>query len=350
MVVAALVLIKPRRSAIKPARRKTMRLVAISRVLDEADIIEAFARHTATFVDHHIFLDNGSRDGTIDILSSLKKEGISLTVFQNNYVSFNESPHLTSMFREAINNHAADWVACLDVDEFLDVRACPVPIRTLLQHVESMTPTLHGVFMRMVDYVATHDDISTETVVPVRIRKRADPSENYKVIARGGQDFVGLEIAEGGHNVRLPGGQVLVGMNNYLRLAHYSERSPFQYILKFVRGWNRLLAAPADVGAGGHSYHYRTPYGILRDRPGDFLRNPWFMGFKNERPGLVDDPIDYAGGPLRYTAAQDEEMRVVRALMGSVEGLALRHGRLLTTFPEVRDKVAEWDAEFSKIL
>jgi Glycosyl transferase family 2 len=327
-----------------------MRLVAISRVLDEADIIEAFVRHTAAFVDHHIFVDNGSKDGTIDILSSLQRDGISLTVFQNNCVSFNEAPHLTFMFREAITKHAADWVVCLDVDEFLDARACPVPIRTLLQHVEAMTPTLHGVFMRMVDYVATHDDVSTETVVPIRIRKRAEPSESYKVIARGGQDFVGLEITEGGHNVRLPGGQVLVGMNDYLRLAHYSERSPLQYILKFVRGWNRLLAAPADVAAKGHAYHYKAPYDVLRDRPGDFLRNPWFMGFKNERPGLVDDPIAYAGGSLRYTTVQDEEMRVVRALMGSVEALALRHGRLLSTFPEVRNRVAEWDAEFSKIL
>jgi hypothetical protein len=31
-----------------------MRLTAVSKVLDEADIIEAFVRHTAAFVSHQI--------------------------------------------------------------------------------------------------------------------------------------------------------------------------------------------------------------------------------------------------------------------------------------------------------
>ncbi len=42
-----------------------MRLVAVCKVLDEADIIEAFARHTAHYVVHQIILDNGSIDGTM---------------------------------------------------------------------------------------------------------------------------------------------------------------------------------------------------------------------------------------------------------------------------------------------
>ena len=48
-----------------------MRLTAVSKVLDEADIIEAFVRHTAAFVSHQIILDNGSCDGTVEILKQL---------------------------------------------------------------------------------------------------------------------------------------------------------------------------------------------------------------------------------------------------------------------------------------
>ena len=48
-----------------------MRLVAVTKILDEADIVEAFARHTANYVSHHIFLDNGSVDGTVEILKAL---------------------------------------------------------------------------------------------------------------------------------------------------------------------------------------------------------------------------------------------------------------------------------------
>ena len=57
-----------------------MKLAAVSRVLNESDIIEAFVRHTAHFVDHHIFVDNGSVDGTLRILEQLKDEGFGITV------------------------------------------------------------------------------------------------------------------------------------------------------------------------------------------------------------------------------------------------------------------------------
>jgi hypothetical protein len=73
-------------------------------------------------VDHHIFMDNGSQDGTLGILTALKKEGLPLSVFQNKCVSFNEANHLTFLFREAALRHGADWVTCLDADEFLDDR------------------------------------------------------------------------------------------------------------------------------------------------------------------------------------------------------------------------------------
>jgi hypothetical protein len=41
-----------------------MRLVAVSVVKNEADIIEAFVRHTRAWVDHHLIFDHDSTDGT----------------------------------------------------------------------------------------------------------------------------------------------------------------------------------------------------------------------------------------------------------------------------------------------
>ena len=41
-----------------------MRLVAVSIVKNEADIIEAFVRHTLAWVDHHLVFDHDSTDGT----------------------------------------------------------------------------------------------------------------------------------------------------------------------------------------------------------------------------------------------------------------------------------------------
>ena len=87
-----------------------MTLIGISRVLNEDDIVEAFIRHHATMVDHHLILDNGSTDKTVDILKALKDEGLKITVFQNRSVYFNEVGYNTELFKHARNGLGA-WSA-----------------------------------------------------------------------------------------------------------------------------------------------------------------------------------------------------------------------------------------------
>jgi hypothetical protein len=324
-----------------------MKIVAISRVLDEADIVEAFVRHTAPYVDHHVLMDNGSQDGTLEILSSLQQEGLPLSVFQNKCVSWNEANHLTFLFRHAVASHAADWVTCLDVDEFLDDRRT---IAGLADMLENLAPEVSCLKLPVVEYIATSEDAVDENTVPIRIRKRREPADNFKVLVRGGLTGIDTGIQDGSHGIKQGDHAGTTITQHDLRLAHYSERSPFQYIAKFVRGWSRVLAAGAAVTASGAAEHYMNPYEVLRSRPAEFLRNGRFMGFKNETPDLIDDPITYSGGCLRYTPNHDEAMRAVRSLMGTMHALALRHGALLDAFPDVKQQVAEWDSQFSRIL
>ena len=331
-----------------------MRVVAITRVLDEADVVEAFARHAAAYVDHHVFLDNGSTDGTLAVLDALHREGLPLTLLQTGSVSFNEAGHLTQLFRHAIQHHGADWVACLDADEFLDDRGSAVGLRELLQALAEAAPQVASLHLRWADYVASALDDPAQPCVPQRIRgRRIAPGLVGKVVARGGPDRAGAAITAGGHGV-LPGGPGSPPGQGVLQegmhLAHYSERSRFQSVAKAVRGWSRVLAAESAVAASGVAYHYKLPFEAMRDRPGDLFRNPAWMAFQADAAALADDPIAYRGGPLRYTPAADEAMRAVQALMGAVQALSLRHRRLLDTFPGVRDQVAAWDAELTRLL
>jgi len=335
-----------------------MRIVAITRVLDEADIIEAFARHTAAYVDHHVFLDNGSADGTLDILRALHAEGLPMTLLQTGCVSFNEAGHLTQMFRLAIRDRAADWVACLDADEFIDDRGSPVGLRDMLRALEEATPAVAYLHLPSADYVATAADDPAQPTVPQRIRRRRPLGANGKAIARGGPSRAGAGILAGGHAVLAdgapdgsPGGPPGLGVAQQgLQLAHYSERSPFQVITKVVRGWSRVLAAEGGVADSGAAYHYKQFFEVLRDRPADLLRDSGWMDFKNDAIHLVDDPITYRGGPLRLTPGTDDAMRAVQSLVGVVQDLALRHRRLLESFPDVRRQVAAWDAELTRLL
>ena len=57
-----------------------MRLLGVAMVRDEADVIEAFVRHTLSVLDGLAIVDHGSLDGTSDILASLAAEGLPLFV------------------------------------------------------------------------------------------------------------------------------------------------------------------------------------------------------------------------------------------------------------------------------
>ena len=326
-----------------------MQIVAITRVLDEADIIEAFVRHTAAYTQHHIFLDNGSTDGTIEVLRALQQEGLSLTVWQNRCVSFNEANHLTFLFRQAIAQHAPDWVICVDCDEFIDDRRTPAGLADLLGALDDDVGALT---IPMIEYIPTAQDEDAEPVVPLRVRRRREAMVACKVVARADPSRIDTEILVGGHSVRLGRRGGRVAAQDSVRLAHYPDRSPFQYLVKCVRGWNKVLAAGNDATGYGFSRHYAPAYAILRDRPWALLRNEEFMAGDHTVAAaeLVEDPIVYSGGPLVHTQWADEPMRAVCSLMNTMQELAARHGALLDSFPAVKQQVAEWDARFQKLL
>jgi glycosyltransferase involved in cell wall biosynthesis len=324
-----------------------MRIVAITRVLNEADIIEAFIRHTSAFVAHHIIMDNGSSDDTINILASLKNEGLPITVYQSKSVSYNESDTLTRLYQEARKNHAPDWVLCIDSDEFLDDRQVNGGFH---QFLAGIADPIDYIKIPMVFYAATSDDNQNEENVALRITKRLEPTEAYKIIIRGSFGDRDVCIAHGSHWATIGDQAPNTMVEPRLRLAHYAERSSYQYIVKFLRGWSKVLATGQAEISNGTAYHYSTPYEMLRDKPESLLLNQHFMTFKNEHLSLTVDPIEYRGAPLRYTAKNDEAMRAVRCMMGFVDELAKQHGRILDHFAEARLAVRIWETRVEKIL
>nr|WP_295739395.1 glycosyltransferase family 2 protein [uncultured Acidocella sp.] len=327
-----------------------IKIVSISRVLNEADVIEAFVRHTCAFVQHQFIMDNGSTDGTVEILEALKKEGFPITVFQSRAVTYNEGSVVTALYNLATQEQRPDWVICFDADEFIDDRQIPGGLRNHLAALKEANSPIDCIKIPMVNYVATSKDDPSDNNVATRITRRTAPSDTYKIIVRGCFEAGDLSIQHGSHWATLKSRDIVEITNEKILLAHYSERSTYQYIVKFVRGWSKVLATGQAEVSRNTAYHYKPAYEILRDKPEALLRNKQFMDFKNENQEVIFDPIDYKGSRLIHTKQSDEAMRAVRCLMGFLEEITMRHGIIMDKFPEVNSAVREWELATTKLF
>lgn len=324
-----------------------MRLVAASRVLNEDDILEAFVRHHAALVDHHIFLDNGSNDRSLAILKALQAEGLPLTVLQNPAAQFCETPVLTGLFRMAAGM-GADWVLMLDCDEFVDARRAVGGLSALLA---ALPPDEGALGLPVRAYHPTPGDDTADLLVPRRIRWcEPAPRPEPKIVVRGALARQNISIAAGSHAILRDGEPVTIPLAGDVALAHFSSRSPCQQLAKSVIGRLKVIAAGKEMAAGNLSGHYNTDFTAIRDDPAALLGNGERLRPTAVPPGLVEDPIDYQGGELRHTVAGDPMMKAIAGLAAFGDRLATQHGRLLDTNEGAQLQVRNWALFWSKLV
>lgn len=100
-----------------------MRLAMTLMVRDEADIVGAMIdHHLAQAVDTLIVTDNGSVDGTAELLERYAAEGRIVLHHEPEHRK-QQAVTVTRMAREAATEHGADWVINADADEFWLPRA-----------------------------------------------------------------------------------------------------------------------------------------------------------------------------------------------------------------------------------
>nr|WP_303623743.1 glycosyltransferase family 2 protein [Shimia sp. CNT1-13L.2] len=90
-------------------------------IRNECDIVEQFVRHNSQIFDHIYFLNHFSSDSTLEILSRLQAEGVSLSVRHLRDPSYRQADFTTAASRLIAASGRFDYIMPLDADEFLCV-------------------------------------------------------------------------------------------------------------------------------------------------------------------------------------------------------------------------------------
>lgn len=255
-----------------------MSAFGVSMVRDEADVIEGTLRHMAAEVDFMVVADNGSTDGTREILRGLVDE-LPLTVIDDPEPAYYQSRKMSRLAEIAARRWGAEWIVPFDADElwFAEHRVADVLARTRADvAVADLT-----------DHYCTALDEADPDPFRSMVWRRREPASLPKVAFRWQP---GTVIHQGNHGVTLPEPGAV---KTLLQVRHFPYRSPAQMVRKARNGAAAYRATdlPEELGA-----HWRA-YGDLIDRRGEealhdvFRLHFWYLSPTDS--GLVRDPAPY---------------------------------------------------------
>lgn len=256
-----------------------MSVVGIAMVKDEADVIAGTLRHMADEVDRLIVADNGSTDGTRDILADLARE-LPLKVENDPVPAYYQSEKMTAMADRA---HAAGatWIVPFDADELW---YAPDRIRLVLAGLPAEVTIAQAT---LYNHLRTAVDLDDPDPFRSMVWRQRHPGALPKVAVRWAP---GAVIHQGNHGADHPNPVTVTA----LELRHFPARSAEQFTSKSLNGAAAYATAtnlPADMGA-----HWRS-YGQLVEAHGeqvlaDVFREHWWYLSPTDS-GLVHDPAPY---------------------------------------------------------
>ena len=207
---------------------RPFRLVMTLMVRNEADIIAAMLEHhLAQGVDHILVTDNGSTDGTREILADYERVA-PVTVIDEPGDAFRQSQVVTIMARRAATEFGATWVLNSDADEFW---VAANRDRTLAEALASAPTELRSFNVPVVNMVGRPLEAGgvllqhvwrdeRDPAALARVGLHAHPTHNLAHVGSGD-----VHVANGNHFSSLPvAGDDEVPVDARLEVYHYPWR------------------------------------------------------------------------------------------------------------------------------
>ncbi len=261
-------------------------VAGVAMMRDEADVAEGVLRHMADEVDWLLVADNGSVDGTRQILEQLQTE-LPLTVIDDRDPAYRQSAKMSALAEQAADL-GATWIVPFDADEIWYARG---------DRIREWLPR-HGQWVvraSLYNHFCTAVDNLDPDPFRAMVWRQAAAAELPKVAFRW---EAGAVIHQGNHGVTLlsdPSGLSFgTALSAELELRHFPYRSAEQMIRKAVNGGAAYAAAPElpyDQGA-----HWRSYAEIVRRQGPQALADVFGEHFFKRSPTdqqMVHDPAPY---------------------------------------------------------
>lgn len=255
-------------------------------VRDEIDIVEDNLKfHLDQGVDEVLVTDNGSIDGTRDLLSDLARS-YPITVFDEPGRDHSQWRWMTQLAGVARADHGADWLLPNDADEFWWAGGQSLKA-ALTEELSRLAPDVNMLRCRRFNMVYGHDDVSADPwhrrlryrrAVPLPRKAlanpitdpRSDPHFYFDLPGKVLLRAAGLsEIAEGNHGATFETGAVAA--DSQISIYHYPVRSRAQFITKSCNG-GRSYARNTELGKN-IGWHQRRWYAMYENGGADAALN-----------------------------------------------------------------------------
>jgi hypothetical protein len=245
-----------------PSGRK--RVIGLTMVKNEQDIIEPMLRHNAALLDAMIVLDNGSVDDTRQIALALARELGNIVVTDSAGFGYTQGERMTRLLHAAQGSYFADFVLFLDADEFIGTTD-PASFRAAL---DTIPPGGSGEMLWR-NFVLADDAPVTDPPIGLVHRLAVEPRLVVKCALRlDGLASHDLAVGRGSHMVLRCGKPIPRVALPDLPLWHFPVRSHAQLTAKALVGWLACLAADPRACETSLSYHWRDMYRRIVDGTG----------------------------------------------------------------------------------
>lgn len=236
-----------------------MRIATLSKIKNEADIIESFVRYHGKIADAMYFVENGSTDGTLEILCELRKEGYPIVIFDERESEFDELMFINKYAQIILEQQLFDWLVPIDADEFL--YAGDKNPREYLR--EWNADTVYLVNWRT--YLWNAESYDSHVFVPDCFGEyRHEKYETYTKVIVPGRYYQekGLMISKGNHKAE--GIDVKTIKEEHIKFAHYPIRSEEQF--KTQIAINCIMQLSRARRTPGEAYHWDDMYQIIKEQ------------------------------------------------------------------------------------